>query len=169
MALPAAKVKSDTVIDRLRLTQGEFDWDNRGASGDLSGRVDLGIAKAQIRILQRIGTATYASVDAVTAAAIAQAEEDLACHNMLRERYLMLSSRPEEAPPPEYIDLDALRAEIQALDEEWQELLAPYLLAEDFDKPGTGFSFKSRGVDETEADVDESDYDEMDFDDLPSG
>lgn len=156
------KATSARVIRELDLTPTEFRW-SEGDSLLLNAMVTSAIKNAAIRTRQRVGATHYASTDATYVEDLTEAEHALACANMLRRRVVILSSRPEEAPPEEYIDLDVLQAEIERFEREWNETTAPYA-TQDGDRPGTGFSFTAAGVDETE----EDDYDDWDYGDLPS-
>jgi hypothetical protein len=158
MALPAAKATFEDVQDRLRLGQQEFDWEDRDNTGMLRRRVAEAILDAQIKTLQSVGTGNYSSTDDMTAAAIRRAEIALTCSVMLRQRLVILSSRPEEAPPEEYIDLTALQAEISRLERDWREMTSLYA-TQDLDNTGSGFAMGSVGVDETAQD----DYDATDY------
>lgn len=158
MALPAAKATFEDVQDRLRLSQQEFDWEDRDNTGMLRRRVAEAIGEAQIKTLQSVGTGNYASTDDVTAAALRRGEIALTCSILLRQRLVILSSRPEEAPPEEYIDLTALQEEIRRLERDWREMINLYA-TQDPDNTGSGFAMGSVGVDETETD----DYGNTDF------
>lgn len=156
-----AKAQIDAVIDELGLTPEEF-WSPslHGRSitrEDLDLRVRRQISKAAVKTAQRVGSTNYAVTTGTQGDALAMGEHSLSCANMLRQRLVILSSRPEEAPPPEYIDLQSLAAEIERYERDWAELIEPYVTQET-DRKG-GFSFGSVGVDETE----EDDYDDIDY------
>lgn len=161
MAMPRAKAYGEDVIRALRLTAKEFDWERGDDEAVVGARVAGAIEDAQVRTLQVIGLASYCSTDEVVSAAIALAERKLACAIMLRQRLVVLCSRPEEAPPAELVDLGALRGEIEALERDWAELLAPYAV-DDGAKAGTGFSWGASGVDETQPDHLRGDYRQTD-------
>jgi hypothetical protein len=152
-----AKAIAGEVINELRLTEDEFDWG--GADGQsLNSRVVAGIARASRKTKLVVGSANYASTDTDIAGNLKDAEHALACAYLLRQRGVILSSRPEEAPPPEYVDLNVLQEEVERYERDWNELTGPYK-TEDLDKPGTGFSFGSVAIDETE----EDDYEAVDY------
>lgn len=161
MTLPGPKTYSEDVVRALRLSAGEFDWERGDDEAVVGARVAGAIEDARARTLQIVGAGNYSSTDEVTAAAIALAERKLACAVMLRQRLIVLCSRPEEAPPPELVDLGALRGEIEALQREWAELLGPYA-TEDGGQAGTAFSWGASGVDETPDDYHRGDYRETD-------
>jgi hypothetical protein len=161
MAL-STKADANEIITELGLSEEEFSWDSdHGGVGNVTVRVNLAIAKAAALTQKRVGGSYTATGDA-DAQNIKSAEHALACHYMLRERLVRLTSRPEEAPPPEYIDLDSLQREIETRREEWEELTALYA-DNDLAKAGTAFSFGGKGVDETE----EDDYDDRDYGSIP--
>lgn len=155
-----AKAIQREVIDELRLTEQEFDWEDDSASS-LPDRVNKAIANASIKTQMAVGASNYASVSSTILAALKYAEHQLTCANMLRQRLIILSSRPEEAPPPDYIDLNALQEEIDRYERDWKEITAVYKM-EDFDAAGSGWAFSGAGIDETYND----DYDATDFDEL---
>lgn len=161
------KTAAQELIDEVDLTGLEL----RGYASDADATVLMLVERAQqqaaVRTRQRVGAANYASTDATTDEELTVAEHALACHVLLRFRLTLLSSRPEEAPPAEYIDLGALQVQIAEYLETWETMIAPYV-TEDMDKPGTGFAFGSKGVDETEADRVDDDYVDRDFGSLPS-
>ncbi len=167
MALPAAHTKAADVITDLDLSQDEFDWVNRTDSSALDRRVAMAIRKARARVIKRVGTANYSSTDDVTLETVKVAEFDLSCADMMRQRAVILTSRPEEAPPPEYINIEALLAIADAREASALAELLEYQ-TDDGDAPGTGFSFGSTGIDETKADYGDGDYEESDFDELPN-
>lgn len=161
MTLPGPKTYSEDVVRTLRLGAREFDWDRGDDEAVVGARVAGAIEDARVRTLQVVGLANYSSTEEVTSAAIALAERKLTCAIMLRQRLIVLCSRPEEAPPPELVDLGALRGEIETLQREWAELLGPYA-TEDGGKAGTGFSWGASGVDETPEDHHRGEYRETD-------
>lgn len=169
MALPAAYTKAAEIITDLSLRQEEFDWANRTDGDTLASRVAKAIRKARLMVVQTVGTGNYASTDDTTLEAVKVAEFELACSDMMRQRAVILSSRPEEAPPPEYIDVDTLLALATSRRADALALLLPYQTEETAENmPGLGFSMGAVGIDETEADYGDGDYDETDFDSLPS-
>lgn len=168
MALESPLVQAQTIIDELRLDEKEFDYKD-GATEDqaaLWARVQKAIVRASVLTQKRVG-GNYTSTDDVTLAAVREAETALACHYMLRRRLMILSSRPEEAPPPEYIDLDALKGEIEAYYNEWDQICAAFE-DDSMARPGVAFAFGGKGVDETLGDESEGFYDATDYGDLPS-
>jgi len=166
MPLAKPKAKAEDIIRELDLTQTEFDGVDDSDSAPLSDRVEKTVRRASIRVQKAVGS-NYASNDALTEAAISDAEFALTCAFMLRQRLNILNGRPEEAPPPEHIHPELIGDQIEEYMGDFREMIAPFQ-TEDFDKPGTGFAFGSRGVDETEADVGDYDYKETDYGDLPS-
>lgn len=150
MPVPRPKASSDDVIRELRLTAQEFDWERRDDESLAAARVAGAIRDAQTRTLQVVGITTYTLTDEVTDQAIALAERKLAGSLMLRQRLVILASRPEEAPPAELIDLNALQDEVTRLEREWAQILAPYAQG-DQDRPGTGLAWGATGIDETKA------------------
>lgn len=168
MALVPPLAQAQTVIDELRLDQKEFEWVNGSTEdqGLLVSRVQRAISRASVLTQQRVG-GNYSSTDAVTIRALELAEHALACHYMLRQRHVILSSRPEEAPPPEYIDLGALSAEITSYYNEWDQTCAIFE-SNTSARPGLAFSFAGKGVDETYDDAGDAAYDATDYGDLPS-
>ncbi len=168
MALSTPLVAEDDVIEELGLREMEFHYINGSSEneGRLRARVSAAIAQASVLTQKRVGTA-YTSSDEVTLTAVRLAERALACHYMLRQRLVRLSSRPEEAPPAEYIDLDALREEIASYYSTWDSTCEVF--AEDtMARPGLGFSISGKGIDETYEDETDGAYDETDYGDLPS-
>lgn len=170
MALANTKVAGHKIIDAYRFTAEEFEWPTSGVTADvtLQQRVARWCQKASRRIQKRVGATTYASTVDQTSADLYEAEFALSSSYGLRERLQILSGRPEEAPPSEHIERSYIETEIERLEAEAEEILAPYATAEDFDRPGTGFEFGAKGVDETKADISDADYDEFDYGDLPS-
>lgn len=156
------KATSERVIRELDLTPAEFRW-SANDSLLLEQMVSKAISNAAIRTRTRVGATNYASTDATTVEDLTEGEHALACANMLRRRLVILTSRPEEAPPPEYIDEGSIREEIDRFERDWAEITATYATS-DGDKAGTGFSFGAGGIDETEVD----DYSDMDYGELPS-
>jgi hypothetical protein len=152
-----AKALDYEVQNELRLSAEEFDWE-RGTGGDLAARLDVAIARASRKTKLAVGAGNYASTDADVSGCLKDAEHSLACAFMLRQRLTILSSRPEEAPPPEYVDLSALQEEIERYERDWSEMVGPYR-TEDMDKAGAGFAFGSVAVDETASD----DYEAVDY------
>jgi len=150
MPVPRPKASSDDVIRELRLTAQEFDWERRDDETLAAARVAGAIRDSQTRTLQVVGITTYTLTDEVTDQAIGLAERKLASSLMLRQRLVILASRPEEAPPAELIDLDALQDEVIRLEREWAQILAPYAQS-DQDRPGTGLAWGATGIDETKA------------------
>ena len=163
--MPAAtpKMNAKRVIDELNLSEQEWNHSLGDTVGNtLRQRVDYCVNKAATRTQKRVGAVYYASADAQTSSDITEAEHSLACGLMLRQRLIALSSRPEEAPPPEYINLDVLQGEIERYERDWAEGIEDYMV-DDAATPGTGFAFGGVGVDETE----EDDYEESDFGSIP--
>lgn len=135
------------LIARGRFTAGEFEWAERTDNATLSDRVQAWIAQASRYIKQAVGATTYATTDADTKGTLADAELSYGMYIGLRQRLIILSSRPEEGPPDVYIDLPQLRAEVETLKDEVDELLAPYRAS--FARvPGTAFAFGGTVVDE---------------------
>lgn len=164
---PKAEVQD--VITELSLNQQEFDYvSGEGQDQDaLTGRVIRAVRRASVLTQRRVGTGNYASEDEFIHEALKEAEHALACSIMLRQRGVILSSRPEEAPPPEFIDLAALAEEVDRYEKDWDTIAASYE-TEDMDRAGTAFAFGAKGVDETEPDIGEGDYADLDFGALPS-
>lgn len=165
MALPAAYTKAAEVINELRLSQQEFDFTNRTDSAALDTLVRRAILNAQVQVYQVVGATNYASSDTTTLEIVKLAEFELSCALMLRKRAEVLSSRPEEAPPPEYIDLGVLLAMARDREARANAMLVPYA-TEDGDKPGLGWAFGATGIDETEPDYSAGDYEDTDFGNL---
>lgn len=170
MALANPKVEAHKIIDAYRFTAGEFEHPVSGVTSDqtLQERAARWCRKASRRVQKRVGATTYASTNDQTAADLYEGEFCLASSYGLRERLQILSGRPEEAPPSEHIERSYVEAEIERLEAEAEEIIAPYATAEDYDRPGTGFEFGAKGIDETEADVGDADYEQYDYGDLPS-
>ena len=157
-----AKALAGDIIADLDLTPEEFSYPNPD-SAKLQSLVSRAIVTASTKTQAAVGAANYASADTVIAANLKLAETSLACAIMLRRRLIILSSRPEEAPPPEYTHLDVLTEEIARYERDWKEAIEPYQ-TQDFGAAGTGFAFGSYGLDENAND----DWDYMDEGDLPS-
>jgi hypothetical protein len=142
-----ALITTAEVIARGRFTAGEFEWAERADDSTIDARAAVWVGQASRYINQAVGDATYASVVPNVKGCLADAELSYALYQGLRQRLMMLSSRPEEAPPDVYIDLTALRAEIETLKDEVDELLAPYRT--DYTRqPGLAFAFGGTVVDE---------------------
>ena len=167
MALPTPKATADDVTRELGLSAKEFDWDNRDDDGVLAVRLRQALNRARTMTYQAVGAGNYASTEATMSEVLAEAETLLACSFMLTQRLIILSSRPQEAPPEEYIDLGILKDIRDDYRSQWATLVLPYQ-SEDMDKPGTGFAWGATGIDETKADYGRGDYDYQDYDELPS-
>ena len=169
MALPTAHTQAADVIEELDLTPGEFDWENRTDDTRLKSLVLRAILNAQVQVYQVVGAGSYSSTDTTTLEIVKLSEFELACALMLRKRAEILSSRPEEAPPPEYIDLGVLLAMARDREARANAMLIPYQTGDTAEAvPGLGFSLGAVGVDETAADETAGDYDARDHGDLPS-
>lgn len=159
-----AKSIAREIAEELRITPQEFNWDNPNES-DMLERIEKQINRASRLIKGLVGAANYNSVDVDTAASIKDAEDALSCSYMLRKRMVILSSRPEEAPPEEYIDLESLKEEIDRYEQDVNQILKPYLIADPLEDNSNGphygasFAFGSGGVDETKVD----DYTDIDY------
>jgi len=161
MALPSAHTKAADVVNELRLSQEEFDYANRTDGATMDALVRRAILNAQVQVYQIAGSANYSSSDTTTVEIVKLAEFEIACALMLRKRAEVLSSRPEEAPPPEYIDLSVLMAMARDRETRANAMLTPYA-TDDGDKPGTAFAFGAVGIGETQADYSAGDYDDTD-------
>lgn len=136
-----------------RFTSGEFDWDNWSDATNVDAWLGQIVARASIRVQQAVGAGNYASTDTVTAGALEEAELAMAMALCLRRVIRILASRPEEAPPPAYVDLDAVRELMATYEADFAELTGAYRVTTET-TPGLAFGFTSTGVDETETDVD---------------
>ena len=162
------KVSTEEVIERLNLSAQEWDYEKGDTTTEgLRSRVQNAIMGAFWKTRRAVGVANYDSTGTNTSGEIKQAEFDLASAAMLRQRKIALASRPEEAPPPEYINVDALEPEIERLERDWAEGVAAYRTDESSAK-GAGWSHGYSGVDETEKDIGTGDYEDIDFGELPS-
>jgi len=141
-------------------TAGEFDWDDR-EQFDLAGWGTTVVALAGAKLRAAVGATTYASTNADTVTLLTRAEMCAAMVVGTTRRIDFLAGRPEEAPPPEYIDVRELAAQIERYRAEYDELVGPFR-TDDSDQPGTAFCFEATGVDETETD----DYTDVDYDNL---
>ena len=166
MPLAAPKITVSQLKTKYKFTAAEFVWPD-GTSAQLTARLSGCVTQASRRVQQLIGVTTYASTDALTAALVLEGEAAFGGHFALRERLQILSGRPEEAPPDEYVDRQFIESEIDRLEEDAMEALSAYITS-DLDKPGTGFAFGAIGVDETQTDRGDAAYDAIDYDALPS-
>lgn len=160
-----AKSDIDDAIAEARAQALEFNWDEND-DADFRAWVTKAQTRVAVRVRQRVGAGNYAATG-TTSDEITEAEQMMLVAEILKRRLVILSSRPEEAPPPEYIDLDVLQRIIEDYNEQGSDLLGPHA-TEEGDKAGTAWSFSATGVDETEADASDGDYDETDFGTLPS-
>lgn len=156
-----AKITVAELKTRGRFTTGEFDWDNWSDETAVEARLAEYVNGASLRTQQVVGTTNYSSTDAVTAGCIKEAEMSMALVLAYRDVVRILASRPEEAPPPAYVNLDAFRDLIAQLEADFVELTAPYRTTMET-TPGLAFGFVSTGIDETERD----DYSDINYDSL---
>jgi len=156
-----ALVTAEEIVFAGRFTPGEFDWEGRYDESDLLDRAAEWVAIASGQVLLTVGASAYASTDEPQATLLRAAEYKLALAEGLEQRLIILSSRPEEAPPEEYIDLLSLREQIADLRSQANALLRPYRTSTKT-VTGSGFSIVSTGVDESLQD----DYDTVDFGNL---
>lgn len=157
-----AKVSVDELERFTRVTAGEFNWDDRAHTGGvLADWLEDVIAAASARVTTDVGATNYADTTTATTAMIKQAELYLSVSMVLERRLMILTSRPEEAPPEEYIDTTRLSDMIQSFRSQYEEWVAPWRV-NDKTQRGTAFAMDVTGIDETE----EDDYDFMDYGDL---
>jgi hypothetical protein len=149
------------VINAGRFTAGEFNWDRRADAATLHTRVEDWIALASTMVQQAVGSGSYASSTEPMATLLKKAELKLALAEGLDARMMILSSRPEEGPPEEYIDLDILKGQIESARGQAEQFLAPYRTNYE-QKAGLGFAFSRTGPDETAVD----EYTALDYGDL---
>jgi len=135
-----------------RFTAGEFDWERRDERFDLVTAAEEWVAVASGQVAVAVGAGAYADTTTQPRATLLRsAELKLAVAEGLERRLMILSSRPEEGPPMEYIDLQALQNLIDDLRAQADKLLGPY--RDSFEMaPGMAFAFDSTGVDETAID-----------------
>jgi len=157
-----ALITRDELRREGRFTPGEFDWDDQ-IEGELDAYLDDVIARASARLQKDVGDATYATTDATDAALLKEAELHMAMVLCLSRRLNILSSRPEEAPPTEYIDLNTLANLIDWHRRQYDELIAPFE-TETAEEPGLAWTMTSIGVDETKTD----DYSKVRHGNLPT-
>lgn len=169
MALPSPYTNAADVIAEHHFVPEEFDWDNRTDGAHLDLLVRRAILDAQIQVYQVVGATNYTSTDDITLASVKLSEFDLACALMLRKRAAILSSRPEESPPREEIELGTLMDLIRDTEARANARLIPYQ-TDDLtdDTAGLGFSLGVTGIDETELDTSDDGYSAIDYGDLPS-
>lgn len=143
-----AKITVDDLQSRGRFTAGEFDWDDRTSAADdlrawLQDIVDVASAKLETDV----GSTNYAATTTPMTTVLKHCEMCLALSMALQRRFDILTGRPEEAPPPEYIDTDAIRQQIISYRADYDEWIASYRLASDT-RTGAAFSFGATGVEE---------------------
>lgn len=159
------KADIDEAMDEVRAQAIEFDYDEND-EGVFRQRLERAQTRVAIAVRQKVGSANYAATGD-TDEEITAAEQLLLVAEILRQRLVILTSRPEEAPPPEYIDIDALQNLIGDFASQANDMLAPYI-TEDTAVKGSAFAFGATGVDETDEDASAGDYDDTDFGSLPS-
>lgn len=147
-----AKITVAQLKDEGRFTSGEFDWDNWSDDTEVDTWLAEVVGRASIRVQQAVGASNYASTDPVTAGSLEDAELQMALALAYRRVIRILSSRPEEAPPPAYVDLSTFVSLMQTHEADFETLIAPYR-TDSSRQPGLAFGFTSTGVDETEADT----------------
>jgi hypothetical protein len=153
-----AKITVDELREEGRFTTGEFDWDNWSDPANVDTWLGQIVTRASIRVQQAVGATNYASADTVTTGSLKDAELQLALSLAYRRVVRILSSRPEEAPPPPYVDLSVFVGLMETHMADFETLVAPYR-TDSTRTPGLAFGFTSTGVDETELD----DYSEIDY------
>lgn len=146
-----AKITVDDLEERGRFTAGEFDWDDRTAAASIYDWLNDVVTVASAKLQADVGATNYASATTPMATLLKQAELYSALAMGLERRLDMLTGRPEEAPPPEYIDTSMIERQIASYRAQYEDLIGPYRVTSET-RTGAAWCFGATGIDETPTD-----------------